>query len=59
MESPLTIDHRNPSTARVIGQSVLSGIVVTAAGRAFNGLWDLGASLISRRKKRKAKKATA
>ena len=58
MESPLTIDHRNPSTARVIGQSVLSGIVVTAAGRAFNSAWDFAADLISRRKKRRTKKAT-
>ena len=59
MESPLSIDHRNPSTARIIGQSVLSGIVISAAGRAFNSAWDFTADLISRRKKRRAKKATA
>ena len=60
MQSPITVDPRTyPSTARVIGQAALSGIVITAAGRAFNSVWDLGANLISRRKQRKTKKANA
>ena len=41
MQSPITVEPKAyPSTARVVGNTALTVIVLNVAGRIFNSAWE-------------------